>query len=208
MSNGATILFCLFAAVGCRGQKQKTENSLTINRFAKDSFYFATKLVDTTDGNDALLIDGMTAIIVPERMGSKEEEFTVGGEKSGFEMPCQCAFKNDTLMVVSALAWEGGFAYMARAFQKQSVNSLMLFGKKRKWKMEGREYKEEIEVPSLTNRLVLSKPLPLKENDLLYGWFEIKTPLFFETTDPEEEKESQQHILKIYFSCKVFSEIL
>lgn len=203
MRNGINILVCLVFVIGCRGQKQKAESPFQVNRFAKDSFYFATALVDTTDGDDALLVEGFTAIIVPERMGSEDADFKLG-EKAGFEMPCQCAFRNDTLTVVSALAWEGGFAYVARAFQNQSVNSLTLFGKNRKWKMDGREYKDEIEVSSLINKLVISKPFPLKEYELLYGWFDIKTPVFLEINGTEEE--SQQHILRIYFSCKVFSE--
>lgn len=207
MRSGIFLLVCVIFFASCRGQKQKNQSSFEVNRFAKDSFLFATKLVDTTDADDALLTDGMTAIIVPERMGSEEEDFS-NVKKAGFEMPCQCAFKDDTLTVVSALAWEGGFAYIARASQRQSSNSLMLFGKNRKWELGGRQYKEEIEVASLTNKLVISKPFPLKEKEIIYGWFDIKTPDFFEIRGTNEEKESEQHIMRIYFSCQVWPKIL
>ena len=68
------------------------------------------------------------------------------------------------------------------------------------------EYKDEIEIPSLADKLVISKPLPLKEGEMIYGWFDIKTALFFETTRAEEEKKCQQHIIRIYFSCQVWPE--
>ncbi len=81
-------------------------------------------------------------------------------------------------------------------------------GQKQKVELDGREYKEEIEVLSLTDRLVIAKKLPLKEEEMIYGWCDIKTPVFFEMTGREEEKESEQHILRIYFSCRVWPEIL
>jgi hypothetical protein len=202
---GLTIIICLIVFSGCRGQKQKNESSFETNRFAKDSFYYAATLIDTTGGRKIFLLDGVTAILVPERWGDENENFSVG-KKTGIEMPCQCQFKNDTLAVVVALAWEGGFAYIAKASPKQSINSLKLFGKNKKWKMDGREYNDEIDIPSLANRLVISKPFPLKEGEMIYGWFDMKTALFFETTRAEEEKKSQQHIMRIYFSCQVWAE--
>jgi len=192
---------CIFFLAGCGGQQQKSQGSFEVNRLAKDSFLFARKLVDTTDRGGALLSDGMSAIIVPERMGSEEEDFR-DTKKPGFEMPCQCVFKNDSLAVTSALGWEGGFAYIAKASRRQTVNSFMGFGRNRKWVWDRKEYKEEIEVPSLKNTLVISKPFPLKEGELLYGWFDIETPLFFEITG-EGRKDAQRHKMRVYFSCNV-----
>ena len=200
-----TIMICLIVFSGCGGKKQKNETSFEANRFAKDSFYYAATLIDTTKGKKIFLHDGVTAILVPERWGDENDDFTVG-KKIGIEMPCQCAFKNDTLTVVSALAWEGGFAYISRASKNKASNSLMLFGKNRKWEMDDKEYNDEIEIPSLANKLVISKSLPLKEGEMIYGWFDIKTVLFFETTRAEEERKSQQHIMRIYFFCQVWYE--
>ena len=200
-----TISFlCLFLN-GCKSQKKESTETLEINKSIKDSFAFAKKLVGTTDGKP-LIIDGYTAIVIPERMGNRELEFNA--EKKGFEMPCQCAYKNDTLVVLSALAWEGGFAYVSKATKKEAVNSLMMFGKNRKWTLGDREYKDEIEIPSCSDKLVISKPFPLKLDQLLYGCFEINTEDFFEVSGDKSEKQPQRHVLKIFFSCKVFPEIL
>jgi hypothetical protein len=141
------ILACVCSLGACMGQNQK-KDFYEINRSAKDSFYQASKLADTAHRDPLLLMMGVTAIIIPERMGDQEEIF-LNGEKFGFVMPCQCGFKNDTLKVVSALAWEGGFAYISQASKGKSENYLMLFGKNRKWKIDDREYKEEVKISFL-----------------------------------------------------------
>lgn len=194
-------ILALLVLFSCGSKKTEDWKNVEINRSAKDSFYLATKLVDTSRDKYPQFFDGMTAIIVPQRMGMKDD---LSFEKRvGFEMPCQCVFKNDSLAVTSALAWEGGFAYVAQASRQRTANSLMLFGKNRKWAMEGKEYQGEIEIPSLKNTLVISNPFPLKEGELLYGWFDIETPLFFEITGEKEEKEGERYITRVYFSCKV-----
>lgn len=205
MKDAITILFSLFFFVSSKSQKQRGGGTLQINKSIKDSFDFAKTLVDTTEGKP-LTVDGYTAIVIPERMGEKELEFNA--EKMGFEMPCQCAYKNDTLVVLSALAWEGGFAYVSKSTKKEAVNYLMIFGKNRKWKLGGREYKDEIEIPSYSDKLIISKPFPLKLDELLYGYFEIDTEGFFEVSGDESNEQPQRHILKLYFSCRVFPEIL
>jgi hypothetical protein len=206
MIKGVLICISVCFIVSCKAEKLKKESSLEINRFAKDSFLLATKLVDTTEGGEVILIDGMTAIIVPEKMGGEGDDFK-GANKVGFEMPCQCALKEDTLSVISSLAWEGGFAYIARASKGQTSNSLLIFGKDRRWELSGQKFKEEIEVASLTNKLVISSSFPFKENEIIYGWFDIRTPVFFEIKETSKEKESDQHILRVYFSCQVRPEI-
>lgn len=205
MKDAITILFSLFFFVNSKSQEQRGGGTLQINKSIKDSFDFAKTLVDTTEGKP-LTVDGYTAIVIPERMGEKELEFNA--EKMGFEMPCQCAYKNDTLVVLSALAWEGGFAYVSKSTKKEAVNYLMIFGKNRKWKLGGREYKDEIEIPSYSDKLIISKPFPLKLDELLYGYFEIDTEGFFEVSGDESNEQPQRHILKLYFSCRVFPEIL
>lgn len=205
MKDAITILFSLFFFVSSKSQEQRGGGTLQINKSIKDSFDFAKTLVDTTEGKP-LTVDGYTAIVIPERMGEKELEFNA--EKMGFEMPCQCAYKNDTLVVLSALAWEGGFAYVSKSTKKEAVNYLMIFGKNRKWKLGGREYKDEIEIPSYSDKLIISKPFPLKLDELLYGYFEIDTEGFFEVSGDESNEQPQRHILKLYFSCRVFPEIL
>jgi hypothetical protein len=204
---GLTIVIYLIVFSGCQDQKQKNENSFETNRFAKDSFYYAATLIDTTREKKIFLPEGFAAILVPERWGEENDDFSVG-KKIGIQMPCQCAFKDDTLTVVSALALEGGFAYISRAYKNKSSNSLKLFGKNKKWEMGGQRYNDEIEIPSLADKLVISKPLPLKEGETIYGWFDIKTEQFLETTRAEEEKKSQQHIMRIYFACQAWLEKL
>ena len=78
MRIGLTIMICLIVFSGCRGQKQKNENSFETNRFAKDSFYYAATLIDTTNGKKIFLLNGFTAIFVPERWGDENDDFSVG----------------------------------------------------------------------------------------------------------------------------------
>lgn len=191
----------LFFFLFCNSQEKST---IQINKSIKDSFYFAKKLVDK---DDLPIIDGHSAILVPERMG-EEEEWLDTGAKHGFQMPCQCAYKNDTLLVYSGLAWEGGFGYTSKATKNESANFLFFFGKNRKWKFEGSEYNEEIWLPSNSDKLIISRAFPLKLDQLLYGYFEIDSGDFFEISGEEEDTIPQRHILKIFFSCKVFPEIL
>ena len=185
--------------------KEPEASTITIISSAKDSFFKAVSYIDTSDGEEPFKWSSMGAVFVPEMMGDEEEIQEAQGT-AGFEMPCQCAFRNDSLVVMSGLAYEGGFAFIALVKEGHSETMLNLFGEGRKWKFENKEFIDHIKIPSLKNEIILSAKFPPKIDDVLFGIFEVETPVFYELEDNVPEK--QLFKVKIYFSCQVFSEIL
>jgi hypothetical protein len=199
---GILVIAIIFSACS---QNQQKENGLSILPSIKDSFLNAVQFVDTADRDD-VIGDNMTAILIPRAMGDIEEELFSANNTEGFVMPCQCAMVKDTLVILTGIAYEGGFAYVSEIINGQVENKLKLFGKKPRWRTDGGEWLNQIEVASKTNRLVLSTKFPPAMDDVLHGMFEIETIPFWEQ-DGKLSKE-QKHKLKIYFTCKVFPSIL
>jgi hypothetical protein len=116
-------------------------------------------------------------------------------------MPCQCALTKDSLVIITGMAYEAGFAYISEVIDGKVKNKLQLFGEKPKWRAGNGEWLKQIDVSSKTNNLVLSTKYPPKIDEAIYGMFEIETTAFFER-DGDLSKE-QKHKLKIYFTCTV-----
>lgn len=178
----------------------KYGKGVTVLPAIKDSFTTALQYVDSADRLSGISSE-MSAILVPRAMGDIDEEFFASDPPEGIMMPCQCAFAGDSLVVLSALAYEGGFAYLSEVTKAGVKNKLRLFGKKAKWKFEKGEWLKNIEVPSAINNVVLSA-YPPAMNQTLYGLFEVETIPYFER-EGNTAKE-QKHKLKIYFNCKVY----
>jgi hypothetical protein len=183
---------------------QLSLGKLSISKHVKDTFFLAAGKVDTS-GNHSRSVLGPAAVYRVYEMGDMED-FILPGEDFYMDMPCQCMFKNDTLTVVSGVAYENGFILVARGAEEKSRVSLELDVKEQRWKMNDTVYTDEIEIPSLKNNLTISHPFPLKHDQRIYGFFEMESLSL--TVLKEEGKEEKQHYrIKIYFTCQVYPEI-
>ncbi len=183
---------------------QLSVGKMSISKNVKDTFFLAAGKVDTS-GNHSRSVLGPAAVYRVYEMGDMED-FIHPGEDFYMDMPCQCMFKDDTLTVVSGVAYENGFILVARGAGERSRVNLELDVKERRWKMNETVYTDEIEIPSLKNNLTISHPFPLKYDQRIYGFFEMDSPSL--TILSESGKEEKQHYrIKIYFTCQVYPEI-
>lgn len=183
---------------------QLPSGKLSISKSAKDTFFVAAGKVDTS-GTRSRSPLGPAAVYRVYEMGDVEDLY-VPGEKSYMDMPCQCMFKNDTLTVVSGIAYENAFILVTRGSGEKSRVTLELDAKERRWKMNDTVYTDEIEIPSLNNNLTISDKFPLKPEQRIYGFFEMESPSLTVLKDGGKE-EKQHYRIKIYFTCQVYPEI-
>lgn len=191
----------------CLSQNNRVWTVPQIVTTAKDSFEYAITFLESGDKEDLELFNRAAAIIVPERMGDEESIFPKNN-KVGFILPCQCAFNKDTLTIITGIGWEGAFAYLSQSTLNSSTVYYQQSGKNRRWKLGETEYKSEVEIPSNKNTLFISHQLPLIEGQQLFGWFDVETPEYLEfEKDDDTTFTNEKHILRIYFSCKVYPDI-
>jgi len=183
---------------------QLSLGKLSISKTAKDTFYVAAGKVDTS-GNYSRSLLGPDAVYRVYEMGDVEN-FYLSDEKPYMDMPCQCMFKDDTLTVVSGIAYENAFILIARGSGENSRVTLELDVKERRWKMKDTVYTDEIEIPSLKNNLTISNKFPLKYDQRIYGFFEMESPAMTILKKGGKE-EKQSYRIKIYFTCQVYPEI-
>lgn len=198
-------LIILYLFVTCSSLfAQLPLGKLSISKSAKDTFFVAAGKVDTSGSHSRSLL-GPAAVYRVYEMGDVED-FYLPEEKFYMDMPCQCMFKDDTLTVVSGIAYENAFILVARGSGEKSRVSLELAAKERRWKMKDTVYTDEIEIPSLKNNLTVSHKFPLMPDQRIYGFFDMESPAL--TILKEGGKEEKQHYrIKIYFTCQVYPEI-
>lgn len=196
------IIITFFTIIACNSRIEKVvvSESFHIDPAAKDSFYAAVKRIDTSEMIMPMIVGGLNAILFPKIMG---DTLDLTGER-GFEMPCECVFKNDTLTILSAIGYSGAFGYLAQVSEKAAESFYMQAGDSSKWEINGKIFEYEIKLKSIKPLVTISKKWPLKHNEIIYGFFDVSTPIFYELKG--NEKTKQQHIVKIYFSCLVAPE--
>jgi len=205
MKNALVIVACILFFMESCAQKDAGKKNDSKSSALKDSFLFYLKKAGGKELKEYEKEDDqLPAVVIAFQSG--DSTFVVP-ETPGVLEECQCAFEEDTLIVVMGVVYMYGTSlYVGKVSKNFSGSSYFASSENPSYrKRTADKWEKEIEVPAKSFTLILSKEYPFRIGETIFGFLEAEYPPF--EIKEDDITETMTSKIKAYFACKVDEKI-
>jgi hypothetical protein len=123
--------------------------------------------------------------------------------RNGLSLECYATINNDTIFIEGGKGIAGGFGFIVKIYQDMFEAFYYPFSDEAIYKLKksDKQYKRSVDVPSKSQKLILTQKPDLNKIKMVKGYVEINSANFIE--NGEDGVNTYRAELKVYFKCNL-----